>query len=39
MLHFSNGVFNSLAPVKRGDAVDQLRIDGIVGESERDVRR
>lgn len=25
VLHFSNGVFNSLAPVKRGDDVDQLR--------------
>lgn len=25
VLHFSNGVFNSLASVKRGDDVDQLR--------------
>lgn len=28
VLHFSNGVFNSLAPVKRGDDVDQLRKTG-----------
>lgn len=35
VLHFSNGVFNSLAPVKRGDDVDQLRKTEWMGESER----
>lgn len=34
VLHFSNGVFNSLAPVKRGDDVDQLRKTEKMGESE-----
>lgn len=34
-LHFSNGVFNSLAPVKRGDNVDQLRKTEWMEESER----
>lgn len=31
-LHFGNGVFNSLASLKRGDSVDQLveeRVDGL----------
>lgn len=34
VLHFSNGVFNSLAPVKRGDNVYQLRKTEWMGESE-----
>lgn len=39
VLHFSNGVFNSLAPVKRGDDVDQLRKTEWTGESEREAER
>lgn len=38
VLHFSNGVFNSLAPVKRGDDVDQLRKTEWMGESEGEER-
>lgn len=36
VLHFSNGVFNSLAPVKRGDDVDQMRKTEWMGASVRE---
>lgn len=39
VLHFSNGVFNSLAPVKRGDGMDQVEEERMDGERAREVER
>lgn len=39
VLHFGNGVFNSLAPVKRGDGVDQVEEERMDGERAREVEQ